>query len=343
MAWLSTGEVNSRQIVAIINDLDRNYEDEGRIATWSCYRIIDLGGGVESYDLVEQAETVIEPKAYTASYIFGNLTPATSYRITVVISGIIGSSDKFFGIQQSTATSGGIDYGQIPHIRFFTAENSGIGVPQIKCYLKVTNLLPSENYISIAAYSKKDGLLATSWTTNVEANSFDGYITLPDNDYDSLSYDTYDVRLLVQNNGVKEQEANATVTLTEAVISLYCFFEDKQVVLGNGNVHAVVYNYPNISAESWNAFWNVVNRVRAKAGLDEITDDYVFAVEGTEMTGILFGYLYAAIDEIYSKIDNAFKPEEFAGINISQYFKITPKLIWGIESGLQTAFNYLYT
>ena len=343
MAWLSTGEVNSRQIAAFVEGLDVNYEDEGRIATWYCYQIMELQGGGESYVLMETAENVIEPKAYISSYIFSNLTPATRYKITVVISNIIGTPDKTFSITQRTATSGGIDYGNIPHIRTFRLENSSFGVPRIKCYLKITNLVPNSNYISVAVYNKKTGVLCTSWTTVSEGKTFDSYITLPNNEYDTLEYTTYKVHLVVESEGAKGQYADEEITLTETVISLNYTFSDKIVALGNGNVIATVYDYPNITANDYNAFWNVVNRVRAKAGLDEITYNYVFAVEGAEMTGILFENLYYAIDEIYSKIDNAFKPEEFTSINISQYFKITPKLIWGIESGLQTAFNYLYT
>lgn len=343
MAWLSTGEVNTRQIVAFVEGLDVNYEEEGRIATWSIYQIIELPGGDESYVLIKTATTDIAPKAYTTAYIFSNLTPATHYRITVTISNINGSPDKYFQVQQSTATSGGSDYGNIPHIRFFNLESVGIGVPQIKCYLRITNLVAGSNSISIAVYEKNTGLLATSWSTVSDNKRFDEYIELPANDYDNLKFTTYRVRLLVNSEGAEQQEAEAEISLTETVISLYCFFEDKTVTLGeNNNVTAVVQNYPNISAESWNAFWDIVNAVRLQAGLDEITDDFVKAVSGNEMSGIIFSYLYDAINDIYGQIGAIFKPTAFEAIKINQYFQITPSVIYGIEDGLRTAYNYFY-
>jgi hypothetical protein len=151
------------------------------------------------------------------------------------------------------------------------------------------------------------------------------------------------VRLLVNSEGAEQQEAEAEISLTETVISLYCFFEDKTVTIGeNNNVTAVVQNYPNILAENWNAFWDIVNAVRLRAGLDEITDDYVKAVSGNEMSGIIFSYLYNAINDIYGQIGTIFKPTAFEAIKINQYFQITPSVIYGIEDGLRTAYNYFY-
>ena len=335
MADLRVGEVNSRQIVGLLADLDASYGEEGRIATWTCFL-------TSSGEKVEEAFIAIPAYATTTSYIFSNLTPATSYIIQVVVSGIIGSADRTFRVQQNTATSGGIDYGKIPHIRKFLAEREGIAIPKIRCYLHITNLVANDNYVSVAVYDSMDRLI-TSTDKVYSSNEVDQHIVLPDNDTDeTLKYDEeYTVRLFVTNNGFKTQEATATITLLESPVSLFCFFEDKVLSVNGGKSSVTVYDYPIMNATSFNDFWAIVNAVRVASGLNAVSGVNVDV--GSPMDYSCFAALCRAIDEVYDKV---VLPKPINFINAYSMFlgegkTIRVEVINGIETGLQQLYNHL--
>lgn len=327
---LQVVSVNPTQIAVQII-LDTNYVETIRNIVWACY---DTDGiCVEEYsDTIPIGEDVI-------SYIFSNLTPDTSYYLTATISNVQGvNGEILYKVTQNTAISGGIDHGNIPNIREFTAEQTEVGERKISYHIRVTNLVSGSCWVTIKFYlngvliyerewNPTDGSLHNTFTLSKDTGSMHG---------NELSFGTYEVQLEAFNRGATPQRQTIFVTLVEQPnCTLNCIFEDRVHSYDNGRVTGVIYNFPKILASDWNQFCEDINIVRKKVALPTY-GLFSNAISGEPMTAEMFNHLYYAILAIYTDSGlGATKPDGLVGVQ--QYQKITPEIINGLEIGLQNA------
>lgn len=356
MAYLSISEHNTTQLVAVLYELDTKYELPGRIATWSCYRIIENSDGTETYELVEEEKTIIEEKASTTAYVFNNLTPSTRYKITVVVSNIHGSNDKTFMITQSTAEEGGIEYPSYkPQIKRFYAKQTQKGIKSIECGITVTSLF---------SYNERTGALGI---VSVTCQNEDGTI-IGEADYDSEifgtevkdtesfsvpSFGTYTINLKATNikdapDQTETLEYKVKSTTTVEVVddipncTLNCTFEDRIYSYENGRVTGTIYNYPVIAVADFNQFCTDINTVRIKYGMPEY-GDFITVNSGEEMSYSVFEHLYYAIMAIYINKDGLEWDDSFPSVAPTKSgIAITREFIEGLVSALIKARNYIF-
>lgn len=327
------------QMVGLITGLDPEYVGDVTIRKieWNIYL-----GESESGKLIETYSGTIKNGALTTSYTFSNLTPSTTYCITAIISNISGVDGeiKYIG-RQSTADSGGGEFGQVPIIHDFTVRQTEIGERKIYYKVHVSNLLSSSSWVLVQIYFNGILIYEKEWDNQSDGEVNTDRTVATDMDGNALDFGNYEVRLEAVNLKNTPQIMFASVTLIKEkpLCTLNCKFYDESYSFDDGRVTGTIKDYPHILATDFNQFRADINTVRDKAGLNAYGfDDDVIA--NTKMNMSLFKALFDSICSIY--YDKGWQWLAKYPSSPTEGQQITKGFIEGIEEALQNARDILY-